>query len=297
MNSEHQSIFNPYIIETFIINENNVPYPVGTHFPKRIVRFYELELITGGSGTIITNGEVTTASKGDVFLRVPGTVVEGYSGYYFIVVAFDAVYDNTRKKLYSTFTPYWVPNEKEMLSDTGVLKNVPYRIKTFNFELEALFYKVLNEFTKYNQSCQLILKSYLMNIFSLLIFTPEITDKNVNTRSFENNYELIKSSKDYIDHNLHKDFTLSGLAEMCHMSKNFYCKIFKSIFGVSPFDYIAQSRINKAKKLLITTNIKISDISIMCGISDITYFYKIFKKYVNMTPANYRKRYSIVKPC
>ncbi len=296
MNREHQSILNPYIIEAFTINENNVPYPVGTHFPKRIVRFYELELITGGSGTIITNGEVTSASKGDVFLRVPGTIVEGYSGYYFIVVAFDAIYDNSRKELYSTCTPYWVPNEKEMLSDAGIFKNVPYRIKTLNVELEALFYKVFSEFTKYHQSCQLILKSYLMTIFNLLILTPGMTNKNVNTRSFRNNYDMIKSSKHYIDHNLHKAFTLSGLAEMCHMSKNFYSKIFKSIFEISPFDYIAQTRINHAKKLLITTNMRISEISLVCGFADITYFYKIFKKYVNMTPANYRERYSIKRP-
>ncbi len=276
MDSEYQSILNPYIIETFTINENNVPYPAGTHFPKRIVRFYELELITGGSGTIITNGEVASASKGDVFLRVPGTVVEGYSGYYFIVVAFDAIYDNSREKLYSTLTPYWVPNEIEMLSDSGIFKNVPYRIKTFNVELEALFYKLFNEFTKYHQSCQLILKSYLMTIFNLLIFTPGITNKNVNTRSFRNNFDLIKSSKDYIDLNLNKDFTLSGLAEMYNMSKSFYSKIFKNIFGISPFDYIAQTRINHAKKLLITTNMKISEISLVCGFADITYFYKIF---------------------
>ncbi len=293
INNEQQSMLNPYIIEVFYIHEKNVPYPAGTHFPKRVVRFYELELITGGSGTIITNGETTRVSKGDIFLRVPGTVVEGYSGYYFIVIAFDAIYDASHKKLYDTSTPYWAEDDNEMLEDSGLFKDVPYKIKTFSYELESLFHMIFNEFLKNHQSCQLILKSHIMSIFNILLNSYMNSNSKINTRSFRNNYDIIKNSQEYIDNNLEKEFVLSDLADMCGISKNFYCKIFKGIVGLSPFDYITQSRVNAAKKLLTTTNIKISDISRMCGINDITYFYKIFKKYVNTTPANFRKRFSL----
>ncbi len=296
MNIEHQSEFNPYIIEVLYINEKNVPYPVGTHFEKRIVRFYELELITGGSGTIITNGEVSNVSKGDIFLRTPGTIVEGYSGYYFIVIAFDVKYEESRKNLYATLDPYWVQNEREMLCDAGFFKDVPYKLKTFSYELEGLFLTMFNEFVKNRQDCQLVLKACLFSIFNNLLFSPKIIINNIiNVRSFINNYDIIKSSQDYIDNNFNKDLTLSELSDMCHLSKNFYCKIFKHIIGLSPFEYIIQNRANAAKKLLVTTNIQISDISLMCGFNDITYFYKFFKKQVNMTPADFRKRYSFGK--
>ncbi len=295
MINDNQSIFNPYIIEVYCINEKNVPYPVETHFEERVVKFYELELITGGNGTIITNGETAKASKGDVFLREPGTIVEGYSGYYFIVIMFDAFYDVSRKGIYASSSPYWVTNEKEMLSNIGFFKDVPYKLTTYNYEIDYLFKSVFNEFIKKQQNCQLILKSHLMNILNLLLVSPENTIKRINTRSFEHNYEIIKCSQNYIDNNLHKDLTLLDLAERCGVSKNFYCKIFKSIIGLSPFDYIIQSRMNTAKRLLTTTNMKISAISIMCGINNITYFHKLFKKHVNMTPANFRERFGFTK--
>lgn len=63
MINDKQSIFNPYIIEVYCINEKNVPYPVETHFEERVVKFYGLELITGGTGTIITNGETAKPQK------------------------------------------------------------------------------------------------------------------------------------------------------------------------------------------------------------------------------------------
>lgn len=264
-------------------------------FEERVVKFYELELITGGNGTIITNGETAKASKGDVFLREPGTIVEGYSGYYFIVIMFDAFYDVSRKDIYASSLPYWITNEKEMLSNIGFFKDVPYKLTTYNYEIEYLFKSVFNEFIKKQQNCQLILKAHLMNILNLLLVSPENTIKRINTRSFENNYEIIKSSQKYIDNNLHKDLTLLELAERCGVSKNFYCKIFKSIIGLSPFDYIIQSRMNTAKRLLTTTNMKISDISNMCGINNITYFHKLFKKHVNMTPGNFRERFGFTK--
>ncbi len=295
MVNDKQSIFNPYIIEVFYTHEKNVPYTVGTHFEKRVVRFYELELITGGNGTIITNGKTAKVSKGDVFLREPGTIVEGYSGYYFIVIVFDAFYDISRKELYATSTPYWITDEKSMLRNIGFFKDVPYKLTTFNYEIEYLFQSVFNEFIKNQQNCQLILKAHLMSILNLLLVSPENTIKRIKTRSFDSNYEIIKASQKYIDNNLHKDLTLLGLAEMSGVSKNFYCKIFKSIIGLSPFDYIIQSRMNTAKRLLATTNLKISDISIMCGINNITYFHKLFKKHVKITPANFRERFSFTK--
>lgn len=85
------------------------------------------------------------------------------------------------------------------------------------------------------------------------------------------------------------------LAERSGVSKNFCYKIFTSITGLSPFDYIIQSRMNTAKRLLTSTNMKISDISIMCGIKNITYFHKLLNKHVNMTPANFRKRFGFTK--
>lgn len=53
-------------------------------------------------------------------------------------------------------------------------------------------------------------------------------------------------------------------------------------------EYISDYRINKAKELLRDTNIKISGVAEKVGFSDAAYFYRVFKKSVGVTPAQYR---------
>jgi two-component system response regulator YesN len=78
------------------------------------------------------------------------------------------------------------------------------------------------------------------------------------------------------------------IAELIDMAPGYMGRIFKKQVSKSIPDYLNEYRIERAKELLITTNDSIEEISQKTGYNNSSYFYKVFKKYMGITPAEYR---------
>ena len=79
------------------------------------------------------------------------------------------------------------------------------------------------------------------------------------------------------------------LADLCHISKDYFEKIFKEVTSVSPHQYYTGLILDRGRHLLSTTNYSIGEIARLCGIDDALYFSRLFKKNLGMSPAAYRK--------
>lgn len=93
-----------------------------------------------------------------------------------------------------------------------------------------------------------------------------------------------------LDH--YADCTLEGLAHHLHFSAQYCSKIIKSSTGLSFSELLTNIRIQKAKNLLLSTPMKINDISDHLGYSNPETFIRVFKKNTGTTPSAYRKSYS-----
>ncbi|MGN1030624.1 MAG: helix-turn-helix domain-containing protein, partial [Butyricicoccaceae bacterium] len=67
--------------------------------------------------------------------------------------------------------------------------------------------------------------------------------------------------------------------------------IFKAATGLSPMKYVAQRRIGEAQNLLMNTNISIGEIGERLGFSDSCHFSSTFKRYIGVTPTQYRNHF------
>lgn len=92
-----------------------------------------------------------------------------------------------------------------------------------------------------------------------------------------------------IDSDLSADLSLSSLSKHLGLSSGYLCAIFKKETGKTVSEYIREKRIKYAAYLLSSTNLQVQTIALHCGIVDIQYFSKIFKKQIGMTPNEYRK--------
>jgi|GEM_PF-1093488 len=101
-------------------------------------------------------------------------------------------------------------------------------------------------------------------------------------------YDLIQKVNIYIENNFNQDLTLNFLSGMFFISPNYLSTIFNEKNGMSLKDYINNLRIEKAKKYLLETDMKISVISKKVGYGQLSYFGSIFKKFENCTPNEYR---------
>ena len=92
-----------------------------------------------------------------------------------------------------------------------------------------------------------------------------------------------------IDTNLAGNLSLRSLSESLNISSSYLSTIFKKETGHTLTDYIAQRRVDRAMELLRTTRLQIQTIAQHCGILDVHYFSKIFKKITGQTPKAYRE--------
>lgn len=91
-----------------------------------------------------------------------------------------------------------------------------------------------------------------------------------------------------INADLSANLTLSTIAEAHGISPGYLSSVFKKEVGMTVSEYIREKRMNYAEHLLSTTHLQIQTIALHCGIMDLQYFSKIFKKHTGKTPKEYR---------
>lgn len=98
----------------------------------------------------------------------------------------------------------------------------------------------------------------------------------------------IEKSLMYIENHFSKDISLDEVALHVNMNAAYFSTVFKKYTERSFVNYVTELRINKAKELLKNDTLKIGEISARVGFNDIRYFAKVFKKYMGVTPSDYR---------
>ena len=93
----------------------------------------------------------------------------------------------------------------------------------------------------------------------------------------------------YLQEHLSEDISLSILAEEFHLSAQYISQLFKSEIGVNFLAYLTNIRMERAKKLLLSTALSIGEISEQLGFGDYRVFTKVFKKSEGVTPSQYRR--------
>lgn len=121
-------------------------------------------------------------------------------------------------------------------------------------------------------------------------------------RYFSEQFEMImnatgNSSRDsiiddiiyYIDHNYQNNIKLESIAPLFGYNSAYLGKIFSKTVGVNFNSYVDYIRINHSKELLLQNKLKVYEISEVIGYKNVDYFHKKFKKYVGVSPAEFRK--------
>ena len=113
-----------------------------------------------------------------------------------------------------------------------------------------------------------------------------------NSENLENQEErVISSITRYMQEHLSEEISLAVLADVFHLNPQYISQLFKNEIGVGFLAYLTNIRIEKAKKLLLSTALSVTDVASQSGYGDYRVFTKVFKKTEGVTPSQFRREF------
>ena len=198
-------------------------------------------------------------------------------------------YEDTKKYLVAMFRAF---SEQNLLPE--IVKNYCIALKLMVQSKSANSYGAAkeiegDEFNEFVKEALTVkdLETYIVNV---MVALAKAIDETIDPLEIKEQRMIIDKAKAYIKEYLSEKITLKMISEHVYLSETYFSFLFKKITGITYIDYIQKLRMQEAKKLLVETSYKVYQIAEMIGYSDYKYFSMQFKKYVSLTPKEYRNQ-------
>ena len=99
----------------------------------------------------------------------------------------------------------------------------------------------------------------------------------------------VASAKLFVQTHVEEPISLAQVVRHVHVSRFYFCKLFKKATGITLTEYVVRVRIEKAKTLLVDPSLRISEVVFAAGFGSIPQFNSVFKRIVGMPPTEYRE--------
>ena len=99
----------------------------------------------------------------------------------------------------------------------------------------------------------------------------------------------VSSVKSFLDEHYKEKLSLESVASHFFIDKHYLARLFKEQYGVTLVTYLQQVRITHAKRMLRFTDKSIEEIGLECGIGELNYFSRVFKKLEGVSPSEFRR--------
>ena len=126
-------------------------------------------------------------------------------------------------------------------------------------------------------------------LYEMILLISEQSEMIMNATGNSSRDSVLDDILYYIDHNYQNNIKLESIAPLFGYNSAYLGKIFNKAIGESFNSYIDHRRIEHSKELLSENRFKVYEIAEQVGYKNVDYFHKKFKKYVGMSPAEYRK--------
>ena len=131
----------------------------------------------------------------------------------------------------------------------------------------------------------------LANALVNLVYIRLLQRRQFNRQFQKNNDEYIGEITRFLDENYKKALTLEELGRRFHIAPSSLSHFFKAETGLAPLKYVMYRRLGEAQSLLMNTKVSLGDIGERLGFCDHSHFSSTFKKYVGITPLQYRQNF------
>ncbi len=245
---------------------------------------YEIRLIISGKASCMIGGQIIDYKKHDIHFIGKNTphipvLLQTKKNVKSIILHF-----------HSVLFPENIDELPDYVHIAKVLKEgqagLVYTKKTLGAEIE----KILNEMdgktgiTKVNR---------LLHILELLGKSqPKMVIVKQEKEALEKqsrNLEVVSLTRDFLHQNMQRELSLSDIAQAVHTSSTNLCRVFKRNMQLTVFEYLNRIRIENVCRLLLHSELSISEIAYVSGFNNMAYFNRRFKEIMKISPSEFRK--------
>lgn len=255
--------------------------PQGKNFPIKISKYestggpnphwhehLELLLFTGGSCTVIINGQSLLAEEGDLIAVNGGEVHSFQRG-------------NGVSYLCLLIYP-------ELLCDVEVGGAV-IRHKITDPALNSLVEEIYLEYTRGGVGSDMMQKSLAYSLLSSLYRSYAEEGVSEKERALDKQArERLDGILSFVIEHYTEEISTRDIAAASFLSLGYFCRFFKSMTGKSPIEYLNEYRIERASVLLEKTELSHAEVGAAVGIHDPNYFARLYKRIKGISPGEYR---------
>jgi AraC family transcriptional activator of pobA len=251
---------------------------------------FEVLFVTEGRAVFHIEGEPYEASPGDVLLVPSGGLHVGYSpeaqslDYYAFVFNGSMLEGLPQDSLHSRFVAPFAEGRLRF----------PVRIADSSCDNDAVRDCVrgaIDQFESRSRAYPLAVKAHLSLLFALLAgkYLPEHR-ADPYPAALPGRSERFKPLFRYVEERYRDKITVEEAARLVSLNPHHFCKLFKKLTGRTFIEYVNAYRMNEAERLLLRTDLTVTEIADRVGCGNPNYFTKLFKQVKGVTPSQARSR-------
>jgi len=258
-------------------------------FPSHRHEFWEVVVVTRGSGQMRFGSSKLAIRAGDVFViaRDQKHAFEETRGLDVFNIVFDAEYLGTVHPLLEDWLsrdalfavgPHWkstdVPGECLHLGSADSARMLD------------LVQRMESELDRQGEEARVAAFAYFLLLLTLLRrHSQPWADGGSNVPAAR-----VSRALDYIEKNFAECITLDELAAACHVSRRHFFRLFEQAVGLAPMEYLKKVRLQKAAEMLLTSESNVTEVAFACGFNDSNYFSSLYHKEFGMSPSQFKKQ-------
>jgi len=253
------------------------------------ISFFQIALLESGGGTVSSEGKPYELSDYTLFFNLPGQIIhwevpQDWKGYYLCA----------NESFYSVRLDGY-----QRLFDLPFFKTRTSAIQLQKTEASAILHvmqKANAEYTNIDSYNQIMIKSYLATILALSIrffgrYQEEYQQGQENRSLGERFKETVHRYLNDMVLNIRQEpLSVARSADRLFVTPKHLSTVVKKELGITPTEYINSRLIAEAQKLLLSTEMQIKEISYLLGFQDNSYFNRVFRKELGLSPKEFKAR-------
>lgn len=281
--SKSNLIYPPHLNSEIVVFKHLRYLPIMEH----TLEFVKISYVLNGHCKFFLNGKTYDLTQGDMII-VPPNLKQAF----FSNADEDVVVNIIMRR--SSFEDAFAPLLMEQNDISNFFLRMLYRRQFSQLvlihcdndrEIEHIIFGLYIESQTTMHGSQIILNSYVLLLFGQLIRNhakdAKMLEGSIDEKPVSNIIQYIRVNR--------KDINLESLAQHFNLSEGYISRFIKRETGFSFSQLLRDIKMREAAKLLISTNMSIEEIIDKVGYTDMSHFYKNFKKMFGVTPADYRQ--------